>query len=63
MKKPPVPELPSTGSSFDLVAGVRYEVQKRNPGREPEVVRVRFAARGKALVPVGAASRPKGCSR
>ena len=24
MKKPPVPELPSTGSSFDLVAGTRF---------------------------------------
>ncbi len=34
-----------------LVAGVHYEVQRRNLGREVEVVRVRFGARGRVLVP------------
>ena len=35
-----------------MVAGARYEVQKRNLGREPEVVKVRFRVRGGTLVPV-----------
>jgi len=36
-----------------VVAGARYEVQKRNLGRESEVVRVRLAARGRVLVVAG----------
>jgi len=36
-----------------LVAGARYEVQKRTLGRGTEVIRVRFRVRGGALVPVG----------
>ena len=36
-----------------LVAGVLYEAQKRNSGRELEVIRVAFERQGKALVPVG----------
>jgi hypothetical protein len=35
------------------VAGVLYEVQKRNLSLEQEVVSVAFARRGTALVPVG----------
>lgn len=35
------------------VAGVLYEVQKRNSGRELEVVRVAFERQGEVLVPVG----------
>jgi hypothetical protein len=54
MKKLPVSEPLGTGSSFELVAGARYEVQKRSLGREVEVVMVRFKVRGGALVPVGA---------
>jgi hypothetical protein len=51
MKKLPEPDLASAGSSFVLVAGVRYEAQQRNRGTE--VVRVRFEAWGRALVPRG----------
>jgi hypothetical protein len=39
-------------AASDLVAGARYEVQQRNSGREVEVVRVGFASRGGALVPL-----------
>jgi hypothetical protein len=35
------------------LAGVLYEVQKSNLGRELEVIRVEFERRGTALVPVG----------
>jgi hypothetical protein len=35
-----------------LVAGVLYEVQKSNSGREVEVIRVAFEREGTALVPV-----------
>jgi hypothetical protein len=52
MKKLPAPELASTGSSFQVVAGVLYEVQQRSRVREPEVVRVRLKAVGSALVPL-----------
>jgi hypothetical protein len=38
---------------MNKVAGARYEVQKRNPTREVEVVWVRFVARGRVLVVVG----------
>ena len=31
MKKLPAPELPSTGSSFDMVAGARYEPATSSP--------------------------------
>ncbi len=34
-----------------MVAGARYEVQKKSPGREVEVVRVRFEVGGGALLP------------
>jgi len=51
MKKLPEPDLLGTGSSFQVVAGVRYEAQRRT---RREVVRVRFEARGRVLVPVGA---------
>ncbi len=37
-----------------MVAGARYEVQKRILGRNLEVVRVRFRVRGATLVPAGA---------
>ena len=57
MKKLPVSEMPSTGSSFELVAGARYEVQKRNLGREVEVVKVRFTSKGGALVPTTSTRR------
>ena len=52
MKKLPAPDVPGTGSSFDLVAGARYEVQKRTLGRRTEVVRVRFKVSRGALVPI-----------
>jgi hypothetical protein len=35
-----------------LVAGARYEVQKRSSGRNLEVVRVKFKVRGGTLVPM-----------
>ena len=38
-----------------LVAGVLYEVQKRNSGRNLEVIRVALERQGKVLVPVGVA--------
>ena len=53
MKKLPEPDLAGAGSSFVLVAGVRYEAQKRNKAWETEVVRVRFESRGRVFVPVG----------
>ena len=52
MKKLPVPESVGTGRSFESLAGVLYEVQKRNLAREPEVVPVAFTSRGTALVQV-----------
>jgi len=52
MKKLPAPDVPSTGSSFNLVAGARYEVQKRILGRGTEVVKVRFKVKRGAMVPV-----------
>lgn len=55
IKKLPVPPSRSTGRSSYSLAGGCYEVQKRNLGREPEVVRVAFERQGKALVPVGVA--------
>jgi hypothetical protein len=54
IKRLPVPEPRSTGSSFDMVAGVRYEAQQRNRVREPDVVPLSFTTRGTALVPAGA---------
>jgi ABC-type tungstate transport system permease subunit len=60
MKKLPAPDLASTGSSFQVVAGVRYEAQQRNRAREVDVVRVRFASREKAFVPVGVMSAARG---
>jgi len=53
MKKLPEPDLAGAGSSFVLVAGVRYEAQKRN--RRMEVVRVGFESWGMVTVPVVAA--------
>ena len=35
-----------------MVAGARYEVQKRILGRELEAVKVRFRARGRVLMAV-----------
>jgi len=52
MKKLPALELVSAGSSVESLAGVLYEVQKRNRTWMLQVVRVRFAVRGTALVPV-----------
>ena len=52
MKKLPAPDVPGTGSSFNLVAGARYEVQKRSLGRHTEIIRVKFKVRGGALVPI-----------
>ena len=52
MKKLPVPQSVGTGRSYQSLAGVLYEVQKRNLAREPEVVPVAFTTRGTALVPV-----------
>ena len=46
------PASKETGVRIELVAGACYEVQKRNPGREVVGVRVRFRARGGALVPL-----------
>jgi hypothetical protein len=37
-----------------LVAGARYEVQKRTSGRNLEVIRVKFRVRGGVMVPVRA---------
>jgi hypothetical protein len=34
-----------------LVAGVRCEAQRRNRGRETDKVGVRFATRGRVMVP------------
>ncbi len=53
-KELPVPQPRSAGSSFEMVPGPRDEVLKRNQGREVEVVRVRFGARGRVMVAVGA---------
>ena len=47
----PVPEPRSTGSSFEMVAGVRYEAQKRKPGRGTEVIWLTSAASGPAPIP------------
>ena len=52
MKKLPAPDVPGTGSSFNLVAGARYEVQKRTLGRNLEVVRVEFEVKDGSVVPV-----------
>lgn len=52
MKKLPAPDVPGTGSSFDLVAAACYGVQKRILRRNLEVVLVRFRVRGGMLVPV-----------
>jgi hypothetical protein len=52
-KKLPAPDLASTGSSFQVVAGVRYEAQERNQARETEAVRVRLAVFGSALTTAG----------
>jgi site-specific DNA recombinase len=54
IKKLPALELPNTGSSFDMVAGARYEVQMRSLGRTTEVIRVKSEVRGGAMVTVGA---------
>jgi len=53
IKKLPAPDLAGAGSSFVLVAGVRYEAQQRNRARETEVVRVRFTTLGSAWIPAG----------
>jgi len=53
VKKLPEPDLVGAGSSFVLVAGVRYEAQQRNRVRETEVVRVRFTTLGSAWIPAG----------
>ncbi|MBN2565679.1 MAG: hypothetical protein JXB46_08210 [Candidatus Eisenbacteria bacterium] len=52
MKRLPAPEMPGTGSSFDLAAVARYEIQKRSFGRHTEIIRVKFKVRGGALVPI-----------
>ena len=52
MKKLPAPDVPGTGSSFQLVAGARYEVQKTIRELEPEVLTVKFKVRDGALVPI-----------
>ena len=49
MNKLPEPDLLGTGSSFQVVAGVRCEAQRRK--RSTEVVSVAFATWGSALVP------------
>jgi hypothetical protein len=49
MKKLPEPDLLGTGSSFQVVAGVRYEAQERK--RRMEVVRVRFTRLRSAWAP------------
>jgi hypothetical protein len=41
-----------TAASSFRAAAVRYEAQQRNRERETEVVRVRFMARGRVLMPV-----------
>ncbi len=57
MKKLPMQASPRTGSSFEVVAGVRYEAGQRNLGREIEMVALAFDARGTALVPARRAER------
>jgi len=54
MKKLPAPDLASTGSSFQMVAGARYEAQKRK--RRTEVVRVGLATRGSGRMTVASCS-------
>lgn len=43
----------------NVVTGTRYGVQKRNWPCESEVVWARFVARGRALVVVGGAAKPR----
>lgn len=54
MKRLPEPDLAGTGSSFQVVAGARYEAQERKRARETEVVGVTFMATGGAFVPARA---------
>ena len=51
MKKLPEPDLLGAGSSFVLVAGVRYGIQQRTLAREMETVRVEFRSEGGAFTP------------
>lgn len=48
---------PDSTGALKLVAGVRFETQQRNLGRDLEaleIVEMAFEARGTALVPLGA---------